>query len=207
MTEIERTPLETTFFDRDADTVAQALIGTYLDFECEGRVTGGQIIETEAYDENDLASHCYRKPSQPIPIGSSPMFLAGGHAYIYPVSGRQYCLNFVCDRKDFGSAVLIRKIKPSINIDGMLLRYPNRQLLCAGPARLCSALGVTCEHNNLSLFAKPFRLYAREGELHERAIKPAPRVKIEKIVSRRNTSPELKKMTIEALRNWSLTAA
>jgi len=99
------------FFDRDADTVARALLGTFVfTFDRDGNHTGGKIVETEAYDQSDLAAHCFSGHGRDASASSKPMFFEGGHAYLYYAS-LLLCLNFVCDRAGFGSAVLIRALE------------------------------------------------------------------------------------------------
>ena len=101
------------FLDEDVDALAQRLIGTILIFDNEeAGPVGGYIVETEAYDQNDPTAHCFKDGSHEASNGSWPMFLSGGNAYVFPTS-YGYCLNFVTGKADFGSAVLIRALKPS----------------------------------------------------------------------------------------------
>ena len=89
-----------------AATPTSTLISTYLlTVDDGGNRTGGKIVETEAYDQDDLAAHCHQDADKRRREGSKSMLLQGGHAYIYPyrlsvsVEKQMWCLNFTCDRK------------------------------------------------------------------------------------------------------------
>ncbi|KKC33051.1 3-methyladenine DNA glycosylase [Devosia psychrophila] len=160
--------LPSTFFDRPAADVARELIGITL--LVDG--VGGPLVELEAYDRADPASHSFNGPTP----RNSAMFGPAGHAYVYRIYGIHWCLNVVCQP---GSAVLVRALEPLHGLDKMHERrgaMVERQL-CSGPGKLCQALNVTIAHNGLPLDALPFALLAT-SETH--AIASGPRIGITK---------------------------
>jgi DNA-3-methyladenine glycosylase len=157
------------FFARTVHEVAPDLIGVTLLLNG----VGGRIVEVEAYDQEDPASHGYR--------GRTPrneaMFGPPGHAYVYRSYGIHWCLNLVCGEEGIAEAVLVRALEPTAGLDEQRRRRGVEDLraLCSGPGKLCQALGVTREHGGLPLDALPFRLEPR-GEAPE--IVTGPRVGI-----------------------------
>ena len=151
--------LRTDFFARSVHDVAPDLIGVTL--LVDG--IGGRIVEAEAYDHEDPASHGYRGRTE----RNASMFGPPGHAYVYRSYGIHWCLNLVCEEEDVANAVLIRALEPTYGLDEMRKRrgVDDPRLLCSGPGKLCQALGVTRAHDGLSLDRPPFELRPREGHV------------------------------------------
>jgi len=139
-------------FAAPSDQVAQQLIGTLL--LVNG--VGGRIVETEAYDRLDPASHSYAGPT----ARNAAMFGAPGHAYVYLSHGIHWCLNFVCREPGHGAGVLIRALEPLAGLDAMRQRRGviDARQLCSGPGKLAQALGVSRAQNGASLALPPFAL-------------------------------------------------
>ena len=144
------------FFARSVHDVAPELVGCTL--LVDG--VGGRIVEVEAYDADDPASHGYRGPT----ARNRVMFGPPGHAYVYRSYGIHWCLNLVCAEEGRPEAVLVRALEPLAGLDRMRERrgLDAERLLCSGPGRLCQALGVTGEHDGLALDRRPFELRAAE---------------------------------------------
>jgi DNA-3-methyladenine glycosylase len=139
-------------FFASADQVAHALIGATI--LVDG--IGGKIVETEAYDQTDPASHTFCGRTQ----RNAVMFESPARAYVYRSYGMHWCLNFVCGQEGHGAGVLIRALEPVAGISIMQIRRKTEslRLLCAGPGRVCQALAITGEHNGMSLDHSPFEL-------------------------------------------------
>jgi DNA-3-methyladenine glycosylase len=139
-------------FADDAVHVARRLLGAVL--LVNG--VGGRIVETEAYDQADPASHTYCGPTDRNRV----MFGPPGYAYVYRSYGLHWCFNMVCREAGHGAGVLIRALEPTHGLDVMRRRrgLQSPALLCSGPGRLAQALGIDRSVNGLSIALPPFSL-------------------------------------------------
>lgn len=139
-------------FSAPAAEVARALIGAGVFVDG----VGGTIVEAEAYDQSDPASHSFAGHT----ARNAAMFGPPGRAYVYRSYGLHWCLNVVCMPAGHGAGVLLRALEPRAGLDRMRERrgLDDERLLCSGPGRLCQALGVTRELDGQRLDRKPFRV-------------------------------------------------
>lgn len=123
------THLPRSFYDRDTQEVARALLGKYLVRRVGDVLRIGRVVETEAYlGPHDLAAHSARGRTPRTEV----MFGPPGHAYVYLIYGMHHCINAVTEAEGQAAAVLIRALEPVANVEG----------LTSGPGRLCKALGI-----------------------------------------------------------------
>ena len=164
-------------FSAGSGTVARQLIGMRL--RVDG--VGGIIVETEAYDGEDPASHSFSGPT----ARNAAMFGPPGGVYVYRSYGIHWCLNLVCREAGHGAGVLLRAIEPTDGLDRMRERrgLDDIRLLCAGPGRLGQALGIDSSFNGLRLDQPPFTL-CRPAPETPVAVVAGPRIGISKAVER-----------------------
>jgi DNA-3-methyladenine glycosylase len=176
-------PLPRSFFARPSPEVAPDLLGRVLVRTLSsGRRLAVRLVETEAYQEDDPASHSFRGRTPRTQV----MFGPPGRLYVYFTYGMHHCMNVVTGRDGEGSAVLVRAAEPLEGLDEMAARRGalEPRLLCSGPGRLCQALGVDRDQNGADLVRGPeLRLF--EGwPLATEGIQITSRVGIRQAVER-----------------------
>ena len=162
--------------------LSRDLIGKYL-FTClepEKVVTGGMIIETEAYrGVDDRASHAYNNKRTPR---TEVMFSKGGVAYIYFCYGIHHLFNVVTNKEGVPHAVLIRAIQPEVGIDVMVKRRGKKSAiptLTSGPGYVCQALGMTRQQTGISLTSDSIWLEDRGVFIPDDQIQVTPRIGVD----------------------------
>ena len=145
------------FFARSVHDIAPELIGATL--LVDG--VGGTIVEVEAYDQDDPASHGFRG----VTARTASMFGPPGHAYVYRSYGVHWCLNLVCAEEGRAEAALVRALEPTCGLEVMRQHrgLEAARSLCSGPGKLCQALGISRVLDGLPLDELPFELLARQG--------------------------------------------
>ena len=143
------------FLKLPAHEVAPLLLGCILEREIDGKLIRVKIVETEAYDQTDAASHSYKGQTERTQV----MFGESGHLYVYFTYGMHYCCNIVTGAKGTGAAVLIRAVEPLEGEELMQeLRMFSGKDLSNGPAKLCQALGINKDLNGHNLKQSPLKL-------------------------------------------------
>ncbi|MGB4758997.1 MAG: DNA-3-methyladenine glycosylase [Candidatus Saccharimonadales bacterium] len=163
------------FLNNAAHRVAPRLLGCYLERLIDGQKILVRIVETEAYDQEDVASHSYRGQTERTRV----MFGEAGYLYVYFTYGMHYCCNVVTGPAGRGDAVLIRAIEPLEGQDTMIQNRGGREGVAStnGPAKLCQALAINKNLNGHNLLEKPLRLLIQEP-LHPNSIAQTVRVGI-----------------------------
>ncbi|MEA2023037.1 MAG: DNA-3-methyladenine glycosylase [Actinomycetota bacterium] len=164
----------------DVLSVARGLLGCRLVTDLNGTATEVAIDDVEAYGgADDPASHAYRGRTK----RNDSMFREPGTLYVYRSYGVHWCANIVTGLEGEPSAVLLRGGVPVAGIDTMKSRRGRADHLTDGPGKLCSALGITGEHDGTSLIDGPVRLVS-DGLPHTAMIDAGPRIGITKATDR-----------------------
>lgn len=168
--------LSQSFFAKNALKLATDLLGCILVHESSKGLTAGKIVETEAYSQEDAASHSYKGET----ARTKAMFGPPGHAYIYFTYGMHYCFNVVSGQAGHGQGVLIRALEPIDGIDLMKMRRNKQEIkeLCNGPAKLVQAMGISMSDYGKPLFGG--RLYITNRQDQNIQISKGPRIGISK---------------------------
>lgn len=163
------------FLENPSDVAAPLLLGCTLTrtitLNGEKHKLVARIVETEAYDQDDPASHAFGGPSE----RNAAMFGPAGHLYVYVSYGMHHCCNVVCGPEGFGSGCLVRAVEPLESVEVMReLREAGRagkaqaerarkhplklRDLTNGPGKVCAALGIDKELYGHDLTVEPLVL-------------------------------------------------
>jgi DNA-3-methyladenine glycosylase len=165
------------YLREDVIQISKDLLGKYLYTKIKGKITGGMIVETEAYmAPEDKASHAFnnRRTSR-----TEIFYHDGGISYVYLCYGIHYLFNIITNFKDIPHAVLIRAIEPVEGIDIMVKRRRKTKLgfdLTAGPGSTSMSLGITSNQNGLDLTGDTVWLEDKGIKIADKNIIKSPRV-------------------------------
>jgi DNA-3-methyladenine glycosylase len=158
--------LPKTFYDRDAEAVARALLGKRLVRRVAGEARVGRIVETEAYlGPPDLAAHSSKGRTPRTEV----MYGPPGHAYVYLIYGMHHCLNVVTGPGAIASAVLIRALEPVAHLTAA----------ANGPGRLCRALDIDRRLNGHDLTRGELRIEGPADDPEELEVVARPRIGVD----------------------------
>ena len=155
------------FLENPSDVAAPLLLGCTLTrtitLNGEKHKLVVRIVETEAYDQDDPASHAFGGPSE----RNAAMFGPAGHLYVYVSYGMHHCCNVVCGPEGFGSGCLVRAVEPLEGVEvmrelreaGRAYKHPLKlRDLTNGPGKVCAALGIDKELYGHDLTVEPLVL-------------------------------------------------
>jgi DNA-3-methyladenine glycosylase len=171
------TALRRSFFARVSTIVAPDLLGRVLVRRLpDGTLLRARIVETEAYDRDDPASHAYRGMTR----RNAVMFGPAGHLYVYFTYGMHHCMNIVTGGAGEGCAVLLRAAEPIDGVAAMVRARGTDRVrdLCRGPARLAQAFGVDRSFDGLDLAGGGPMWVERGNPAHAADVRIGPRVGI-----------------------------
>lgn len=152
----------------DAAIAAKRLLGCMLEREVDGQLLRVKIVETEAYDQTDPASHSVTGREG----RAATMFGPAGRSYVYFTYGMHFCCNVVTGSEGYGSGVLLRAAEPLGDVTPFLARRGGKSgfLLTNGPAKLCQALAITRELDGHDLTMSPLRLILQPALSREQIV-------------------------------------
>jgi DNA-3-methyladenine glycosylase len=171
--------LNEAFYRRNGVTrIAQQLLGKGLFTKIDGKVTGGLIVETEAYSWKERGCHAYNKRMTPR---NEVMFRNGGLAYVYLCYGIHQMFNVVTNREGQADAVLIRALEPVEGIKEMMKRSgaTSMRKITSGPGKLTKAMGIDRKHNGMALTSKSLWLADLGPSIKRKDILESPRIGID----------------------------
>ena len=180
-------PLPPGFFLKKAVEVAKCLLGKGLLVVQRGRPLLVELVEVEAYFQEDPASHSFAGPTK----RTWPMFEPGGTCYVYLSYGINFCMNVCTGPKGRGDAVLFRAARPLLGAETLgknrvaasvrrSKKIPNEKDLLSGPGKLTQALGIGLRHNGLTFDRDDFKLVDLGHEIPAEKIVRSPRIGITK---------------------------
>lgn len=171
---------ESYYQSNDVVALSRNLLGKYLFTSFDGIITGGYIVETEAYNGVvDKASHAYGNRLTPR---TQTMYMQGGVAYVYLCYGIHEMLNIVTSAEGRPTAILIRAVNPTEGIDTMQYRRNMavvKPTITSGPGSVAKALGISRKINAISLQSDTLWIEDRGLNFTDDQVAAVPRVGVD----------------------------
>ncbi|MGY4536596.1 DNA-3-methyladenine glycosylase [Mucilaginibacter sp. UYNi724] len=160
--------------------ISRDLIGKYLFTNIDGELTGGYIVETEAYaGVNDKAAHSYGGRVTPR---TQTMYMQGGVSYVYLCYGIHEMFNVVVSEEGHPHAILIRAVQPTDGLDVMMCRRNMETLkpnITKGPGSVAKALGISRKINAVSLQSDVIWIEDRGLTFPDEEVAAGPRIGVD----------------------------
>lgn len=159
------------FLENPSDVAAPLLLGCTLTrtitLNGEKHKLVARIVETEAYDQDDPASHAFGGPSE----RNAAMFGPAGHLYVYVSYGMHHCCNVVCGPEGFGSGCLVRAIEP---LEGVEVMHELREAGRTHKGLQAASAGIGCDEAHTGCTGKEQAERARKHPLKLRDLTNGP---------------------------------
>lgn len=168
------------YYSADVVTLSRNLIGKYLFTRIDDVITGGYIVETEAYNGAvDKASHAYGNRLTPR---TKTMFMQGGIAYVYLCYGIHEMFNIVVAEEGTPHAILVRAINPTDGLEAIQVRRKmsvTKPTITMGPGSVAKALGISRAINAFDLAGNTIWIEDRGLSFTDEEIAVVPRVGVD----------------------------
>lgn len=173
------------FYGADGITLARNLLNKYLIREYDNKKIVTKIVETEAYmGAIDKAAHAYKNRKS---TRTEPLYLSGGHIYVYLIYGMYNCLNLSANKENTPECVLIRAVEPISDLDEIsynrfskpyneLTNYQKKNLT-NGPGKLCKGLNIDRSLSGENIFGS--KLYIEDNTDNDFEIVEDKRINID----------------------------
>ena len=165
------------YLGRNVPALAKQLLGKGLFTRIDGRITGGMIVETEAYSHREKGCHAFKGMTKRNEI----MFADGGVAYVYLCYGIHEMFNVVTNVKGKADAILIRALEPIEGIEVMKerMKTDSQRRITSGPGKVTKAMGIDRSLNGSELNGNEIWIGDLDNKILPRTIVSGKRIGID----------------------------